>query len=683
MGNSSSTAQERDHEPGTKRPASAPGPKTNYQTGGSDNVRIRLDAGSNTPTTLSAASYLPTTSTTTVDATTTAAAAAAAAAAASLNTINHSDSAAAAAASLNTIDHSDSAAYWDGNTDSEDTESLLTDLLEGNSALMPEDYPANGAPAVGENRVDNRDLPMFSGANGRGNINSGNTGGWLSTLHGFLEDGNIDSGEKEELLPGFLEDFLAPTVGETRDLSMFGGANGHGNTNSGNTGGWLSTLHGFLEDGNIDSGEKEELLPGFLEDFLAPTVGETRDLSMFGGANGHGNTESPLSDYSGLDLASNPVHNQGSSSPMPLPAPPNVPVRFCRAIYNYKATESNQLSFLRGDVFRVVDSSGDWWLVTNTGGQVASVPRNFVQMADTDADAGAGADAGDDAVESRLRNLSSYPVKHRDALSEFDKINLIVLNVLSETSVLDRQKYVHSGNGTNIDGAQDIELQALRENISRSDTSTSVLTLAGFPDSTTVYVPTSSNYDSFRNHLVITVPGIEKDESTGMLTATTDTAQATLDYVTDGSANIIGNYVIVHADGCLTTTAVVNQKHGHQGPCPVLINNSNNGAAVTSRDQHFLLLVILAFKGGKTANTGSTVLNNSQLFEAGSFLQVHGTSATPTTLNPASFGNKDFTLVLERRGYPTALAGAHAAITPKQTRKFCWMLAGGTHKVNL
>ena len=51
-----------------------------------------------------------------------------------------------------------------------------------------------------------------------------------------------------------------------------------------------------------------------------------------------------------------------------------------QAIYSYKATASNALSFTTKDIFTVVDTSLDkhWWLVQNGKGEVGYVPSNYL-----------------------------------------------------------------------------------------------------------------------------------------------------------------------------------------------------------------------------------------------------------------------------------------------------------------
>ncbi|EDR06234.1 uncharacterized protein LACBIDRAFT_329072 [Laccaria bicolor S238N-H82] len=67
----------------------------------------------------------------------------------------------------------------------------------------------------------------------------------------------------------------------------------------------------------------------------------------------------------------------------PRPANPDTeePVKQAQALYAYKASpdDPNELSFKKGDIFDIIDSSGKWWEVEAADGSTGIVPSNFVQ----------------------------------------------------------------------------------------------------------------------------------------------------------------------------------------------------------------------------------------------------------------------------------------------------------------
>lgn len=53
-----------------------------------------------------------------------------------------------------------------------------------------------------------------------------------------------------------------------------------------------------------------------------------------------------------------------------------------RGIYDYKASpdDINELSFSKGDVFKVKDTSGNWWQGKNSKGQIGMCPSNYLEV---------------------------------------------------------------------------------------------------------------------------------------------------------------------------------------------------------------------------------------------------------------------------------------------------------------
>ncbi|KAF8626884.1 hypothetical protein AX15_004644 [Amanita polypyramis BW_CC] len=52
------------------------------------------------------------------------------------------------------------------------------------------------------------------------------------------------------------------------------------------------------------------------------------------------------------------------------------------ALFNYKGsdTDPHELTFVKGDIFEIIDQSGKWWEAVNKEGRVGIVPSNYVQL---------------------------------------------------------------------------------------------------------------------------------------------------------------------------------------------------------------------------------------------------------------------------------------------------------------
>ena len=52
------------------------------------------------------------------------------------------------------------------------------------------------------------------------------------------------------------------------------------------------------------------------------------------------------------------------------------------ALYSYKASEDDptEISFAKGDVLQIVDSSGKWWQAQRSNGELGIVPSNYLRL---------------------------------------------------------------------------------------------------------------------------------------------------------------------------------------------------------------------------------------------------------------------------------------------------------------
>lgn len=53
-----------------------------------------------------------------------------------------------------------------------------------------------------------------------------------------------------------------------------------------------------------------------------------------------------------------------------------------KALYPFKSSDANALTFNAGDTFTLIDNKKDahWWLVQNGKGEVGFVPENYLQQ---------------------------------------------------------------------------------------------------------------------------------------------------------------------------------------------------------------------------------------------------------------------------------------------------------------
>jgi hypothetical protein len=86
-----------------------------------------------------------------------------------------------------------------------------------------------------------------------------------------------------------------------------------------------------------------------------------------------------------------------------------------RALFDYTADDTDELSFKAGDVFDVVAKDEGWWNGRLASGASGIFPENYVEEISADADGGGG--GGDSAVLCRARALFAYEAADTDELS--------------------------------------------------------------------------------------------------------------------------------------------------------------------------------------------------------------------------------------------------------------------------
>ena len=57
-------------------------------------------------------------------------------------------------------------------------------------------------------------------------------------------------------------------------------------------------------------------------------------------------------------------------------------VQRAEALYSYKASEDDptEISFTKGDILQIVDSSGKWWQAQRPNGELGIVPSNYLRL---------------------------------------------------------------------------------------------------------------------------------------------------------------------------------------------------------------------------------------------------------------------------------------------------------------
>ncbi|ORY53153.1 hypothetical protein BCR33DRAFT_711504 [Rhizoclosmatium globosum] len=91
----------------------------------------------------------------------------------------------------------------------------------------------------------------------------------------------------------------------------------------------------------------------------------------------------PTSGYGASSPPSNPSNNFAAAAAAkkkpPPPAPPAKKLPQCKALYDYEASEADELSFRAGDVITIVSKDEGWW-TGNLRGQKGLFPANYVEM---------------------------------------------------------------------------------------------------------------------------------------------------------------------------------------------------------------------------------------------------------------------------------------------------------------
>ncbi|GMG25613.1 unnamed protein product [Ambrosiozyma monospora] len=77
----------------------------------------------------------------------------------------------------------------------------------------------------------------------------------------------------------------------------------------------------------------------------------------------------------GMEKKSDNVANRTT-----LTVDPEYPI-FVKGLYDYEASpDENELSFKKGEIFRVKDTKGNWWQAKNSLGEVGMCPSNYLDV---------------------------------------------------------------------------------------------------------------------------------------------------------------------------------------------------------------------------------------------------------------------------------------------------------------
>eukprot|EP00300_Choanocystis_sp_HF-7_P031157 c40282_g1_i1.p1 GENE.c40282_g1_i1~~c40282_g1_i1.p1 ORF type:complete len:258 (-),score=30.61 c40282_g1_i1:23-796(-) len=107
-----------------------------------------------------------------------------------------------------------------------------------------------------------------------------------------------------------------------------------------------------------------------------------------------------------------------------------------RARLTFKARESFQLSFKKGEILTILQRRGNWWFAANRAGSRGRIPASYVQIRDASAD-----DQPDEAEDESSATAPDLETQLETVMKELDRTKELLLVVQQES--IAKSKIVH------------------------------------------------------------------------------------------------------------------------------------------------------------------------------------------------------------------------------------------------